>query len=80
MFVYIDDLVIFSPSLEQYVKDLKKVFEIIKENGLKINLEKRNFFKEKVGLLGHTLSIDGISPIQDKIKVILEWIPPKNIT
>jgi len=42
---------------------LKKVFEIIKENGLKINLERCNFFKEKVELLGHTLSIDGISPI-----------------
>ena len=80
MFVYIDDLVIFSPSLEQHVEDLKKVFEIIKENELMINLEKCNFFKEKVELLGHTLSINGISPIQDKIKVILEWIPPKNIT
>jgi len=46
MFVYINDLVIFSPSLEQHVKDLKKkkVFEIIKENGLKINFAKCNFF------------------------------------
>ena len=60
--------------------DLNKVFNIIKENNLKINLEKCNFFKEKVNLLGHTLSINGISPIQEKIQVILEWIPPKNIT
>jgi len=46
MFVYINDLVIFSPSLEQHVKDLKKkkVFEIIKENGLKIKFAKCNFF------------------------------------
>jgi len=49
MFVYINDLVIFSPSLEQHVKDLKKkkVFEIIKENGLKINFAKCNFFWRK---------------------------------
>jgi len=80
MFVYVDDLVIFSPSIEQHIVDLNKVFNIIKENNLKINLEKCNFFKEKVNLLGHTLSINGISPIQEKIQVILEWIPPKNIT
>ena len=80
MFVYVDDLVVFSPSIEQHIVDLNKVFNIIKENNLKINLEKCNFFKEKVNLLGHTLSINGISPIQEKIQVILEWIPPKNIT
>ena len=80
MFVYIDDLVIFSPSFEQHIIDIKKVFDIIKENGLKINLEKCHFFKIKVELLGHTLSINGISPIQAKVQVILEWIPPKNVT
>ena len=80
MFVYVDDLVVFSPSIEQHIEDLNKVFNIIKENNLKINLEKCNFFKEKVNLLGYTLSINGISPIQEKIQVILEWIPPKNIT
>jgi len=48
MFVYVDDLVIFSPSIEQHIVDLNKVFNIIKENNLKINLEKCNFFKEKV--------------------------------
>ena len=80
MFVYVDDLVVFSPSIEQHIEDLNKVFNIIKENNLKINLEKCNFFKEKVNLLGHTLSINGISPIQEKIQVILEWIPPRNIT
>jgi len=79
MFVYVDDLVVFSPSIEQHIEDLNKVFNIIKENNLKINLEKCNFFKEKVNLLGHTLSINGISPIQEKIQVILEWIPPRNI-
>ena len=39
-----------------------------------------SFFKIKVELLGHTLSINGISPIQAKVQVILEWIPPKNVT
>ena len=40
MFIYIDDLIIFSSSLNDHIVDLTKVFETIKTNGLKINLEK----------------------------------------
>jgi len=79
MFIYIDDLIIFSPSLEQHIEDLNKVFTIINENGLKINLDKCAFFKESVELLGHTVTIDGISPINNKIKIINEWLSPSNI-
>jgi len=79
MFIYIDDLIIFSSSLNTHITDLQRVFEIIKENGLKINLEKCNFFKESVELLGHTVTIEGISPIPEKTKVIVEWLPPTNV-
>ena len=80
LFVYIDDLVIFSDSIESHIKHLTMVFQILADNGLKINLEKCSFFKTKVTLLGHTLSTQGISPIPDKVKVIVNWLPPKNIT
>ncbi len=79
MFIYIDDLVIFSNSFEEHIRDLISVFTIIANNGLKINLEKCNFFKQKVELLGHTLSIDGIAPISNKVNVISNWIAPKNL-
>ena len=80
LFVYIDDLVIFSETYEAHLQDLNKVFNIIKENCLKINLEKCHFFKQEVELLGHTVSTKGISPIANKIKVISEWLPPTSIT
>ena len=44
MFIYTDDLVIFSNTLEQYILDLQKVFDIIKENGLKANFIKESFY------------------------------------
>jgi len=44
MFIYMDDLVIFPNTLEQYILDLQKVFDIIKENGLKANFIKESFY------------------------------------
>ena len=79
MFIYIDDLIIFSNSFEDHIRDITSVFKIIADNGLKINLEKCNFFKQKVELLGHTLSVDGISPISNKVNVITNWIAPRNL-
>ena len=79
MFIYIDDLVIFSNSLEEHIKDIIKVFEIISVNRLKVNLEKCNFFKKKVELLGHTLSVEGISPIMSKVNAIASWSAPTTV-
>ena len=80
MFIYMDDLVIFSDTLEQHILDLQKVFDIIKENGLKANLSKCHFIKQEVEVLGHILSTEGIKPVPKKVDVISKWESPKNIT
>jgi len=80
MFVYIDDIIVFSKNTEEHIKHLKLVFEILYKNGLKVNFEKCTFFKTEVVLLGHILSTKGISPVPEKVKVIVNWLPPKNIT
>lgn len=70
MFVYMDDIVIFSTNLEQHILDLQNVFSIIRDNGLKTNLSKCHFFKEEVELIGHVLSTEGVKPIQKKVESI----------
>jgi len=70
-----DDLIIFSETIEDHLRDLEKVFTISKENAIKLNLEKCHFFKDKVELLNHTVSTDGISLLSDKVKVIAQWLP-----
>ena len=77
VFVYIDDLVVFSPSFEQHIKDLAEVFTILQDNRLKLNLEKCHFFQEEVELLGHVLSTKGIQPIPEKVNVICNWFLQK---
>jgi len=80
VFVYIDNLIVFSTSIEEHLKHLEQVFSILQNNGLKINLEKCQFFKKEVELLGHILTIDGLKPVPEKIRVIIEWLPPKDIS
>jgi len=57
VFIYKDDLVIYSSSLKQYIKDIEKVFLILADNGLKVNFEKCDFVKEEVELLGHAFNL-----------------------
>ena len=80
IFIYIDDVVVFSETPEKHIEDLKEVFTILEKNGLKVNVEKCHFFREEVDLLGHRLTINGIKPIPSKVEVIMRWLPPKNVS
>lgn len=75
--VYMDDIIIFSPSLEQHKIDVDRVLNKLKQANLKIQLDKCEFFRKEVQFLGHTVSEDGVRPNQDKIETIKNWPLPK---
>lgn len=77
-FVYMDDIIIFSSSLEEHKKHLDMILKRLKEAGLKIQLDKCEFFRKEVQFLGHTVSEDGVRPNEDKIQSIRNWPLPKN--
>jgi hypothetical protein len=45
---YINNILIGSPDEEEHKKDLDNTFKLLRNNGLKINTKKREFFKEKI--------------------------------
>ena len=57
--VYIDDITIFSPTLEQHYKDVNCVLERLDVANLKVNVNKCAFACEKVIVLGFKVSKDG---------------------
>lgn len=79
LFVYIDDIVVYSKNLEDHIKHLKKVFEIFTKYNLSINLQKCKFFKEEVEVLGHVLTTDGLKTAPSKVQSIALWERPNNI-
>jgi len=76
---FIDDILIYSRTEEEHLEHLKQVLEIFKEHKLKINIEKCSFMQTEVEVLGHKVSSEGLSPLENKVEAIKEWKAPSNI-
>ena len=76
---YIDDLLVHSQNVDQHLTQLKMAFLRLRENNLKINLEKCKFVTPEVTYLGHTLSKDGVRPAMDHIKAVREFPEPQTV-
>ena len=78
LLVYIDDIIVFSPSFEQHLSDLREVFERLKAAVLKLKPKKCHLFQEELVCLGHVVSADGIRPDPQKTRAIRDLRHPKN--
>ncbi len=74
---YVDDVVCFSPTWRQHLKDLDDVFQAFHNAGATILLEKCDFARSEVEFLGHTV-IPGVGcrPQAEKIQAIDDWAVP----
>jgi hypothetical protein len=77
--VCIDDILIYSGSLEEHAEHLRKVFQRLRENKLYAKLEKCEFGVTEVDFLGHKITQEGLKMDDHKVKVILDWEPPKSV-
>ena len=58
--IYLDDVIVFSKTLEEHVFRLRAVFEKLKQVGLKLKPSKCKCFRQELTYLGHVVSKDGI--------------------
>ena len=59
--VYLDDLLVFSRTLEEHEERLMRVLDQLQSFGLNLNPEKCQFFQASVKCLGHVVSREGVS-------------------
>jgi Reverse transcriptase (RNA-dependent DNA polymerase) len=64
---YLDDVLIYSDSWENHVKQVRMMLQKLEKAGVRVKLEKCEFHKQEVGYLGYVFS-----PGQ------IEWIPPRS--
>lgn len=73
---YLDDILIYSETLEEHLKHLQAVFDRLREHKLKLKLKKCGFLKEETGYLGFIINKDGIRPDPNKVAVIKSLATP----
>jgi hypothetical protein len=70
--VYIDNILIYSGSLEEHAEHLRKVFQRLRENKLYAKLEKCEFRVTKMDFLGHRITQKCLKTDDHKVKAILD--------
>lgn len=76
--VFLNDLIVFSDTLEEHEARLMKVLNRLKDYGLKLSPEKCHFFKTSVKYLGHVVNAQGVHTDPDKVSALRDWPRPLN--
>jgi hypothetical protein len=74
--IFMDDILIYSPSLEQHKVHLQQVFDIVKHHSLVLKQSKCSFAQQELEYLGHIISASGVATAPDKIKAVQNWKSP----
>ncbi len=77
--VYLDDLLVFSKTLEEHEEKLDRLLSRLEEYGLKLNPEKCQFIQPSVKCLGHVVSARGVETDPDKVKAVKTWPRPQHV-
>ena len=67
---YLDDILIFSTTLEEHLDHIQQVFDRLRQHQLRLKLKKCNFLKAETNYLGFVINSDGISPDPKKVEII----------
>jgi len=77
--VYLNDIIIFSKSIEEYKKHLRLVLKKLRENQLYVKLFKCLIDKNEIEFYRHIIRNKRIRTAYTKTIIIKEWPVPTNI-
>ena len=77
--VYLDDVVVFGPSVETLIERLEEVLRRLRDANLKINTRKCHMFQRRISFLGHVISEAGVKIQPKKTAAVEEWPVPRTL-
>ncbi|XP_074297953.1 putative mitochondrial protein AtMg00860 [Silene latifolia] len=76
---FIDDILVYSKTKEEYEQHLRLVLQTLRDNNLYAKFSNCEFWLEKVAFLGHVITKEGVLVDPSKIEAMSNWVAPKNV-
>jgi hypothetical protein len=78
--VFIDDILVYSKSVEEHEQHLLVVPEKVRAHRLYTKFSKFEFWLDKVSFLGHILTAEGVAIDPGKVETVSNWRQPTNVS
>jgi hypothetical protein len=78
--VFIDDILVYSETKEEHEEHLRLVLEKLRANQLYAKFNRCEFWLTQNAFLGHVISVARVSVDPGKIKDVLNWKLPTDIS
>ncbi len=76
IYVYLDDILIFSHSIQECFQHVRRVLQRLLENGLYVKAEKCAYHAQSVPFLGYIVLFEGMHMDPDKSQAVVDWPTP----
>jgi len=77
--VYIDDIILFSRTVEEHLERMVRVLARLREAKLKLKPSKCTLLQKSLSFLGHVVSGEGIATDPEKTRLVSEWPVPTSV-
>jgi len=78
--IYMDDILVTGKTPQDSLVNLNKVLSSLENAGLRLRKDKCEFMKDEVTYLGHRINKTGTTPVSEKVKAIVNFQVPGNVT
>nr|CAD1840652.1 unnamed protein product [Ananas comosus var. bracteatus] len=79
VFVFFDDILIYSENLQDHVRHLTLVLEELRKNQLFAKRSTCTFGQQRVEYLGHIITEEGVATDPAKIEAMTQWPAPRSV-
>ncbi|KAK3523516.1 hypothetical protein QTP70_001181 [Hemibagrus guttatus] len=76
---YIDDILVYSASMEEHVIQVREVLARLQQHHLYVKLEKCKFHRSMVMFLGYVILHQGVEMDTVKVQAVMEWPEPSTV-
>lgn len=77
--VFVDDILIYSPILEDHVEHLSNVLNVLKQHQFLLKASKCTFAQTQLEYLGHIISAQGVATDPSKVQAVADWPVPTDV-